>query len=124
MFERRYFRVAFNYPVEFQILKYNRRYVRHLSSKRGLGVGHDMGEDGLSFLSPYSLPAGMILRVNFELPDSGPEQILAKVIRCSQTASGYLTAVQFLNLHGSRKEKLRTFIVNETKKNYTFLQYL
>ncbi len=124
LFQRRYFRVPFNGPIEFQILKYNRRYVTHLSSKYGPGRGHDLGEDGLSFISPYSLPVEMIVRVDFELPGFGRERILARVVRSRPVEAGYLTAVQFLNFHGPRREKIRNFITSETRKNYRFLKYL
>ncbi len=123
-FPRRYFRIPFFNPVEFRVLKYKRRYLSHLSGKRGLGKGHDLGEDGLSFVSPYSLPAEMILRIDFVLPDLGEERILAKVVRNSLVESGYLTAVQFLNLHGPRRDKLRSYITSETRKNYRFLEHL
>lgn len=123
LFPRRYFRVPFKGPVEFRILKYNRRYISHLSAKRGPGSGHDLGEDGLSFISPYSLPDDMILRIDFELPGIGAQRILAKVVRSSYIDTGYLTAVQFLNLHGPRKEVLRDFITDETRKNYNFLKH-
>ncbi len=124
LFERRYFRVPYNGTIEFQILKFKRTYITHLSSKYGPGQGHDLGEDGMSFISPYSLPVDLIIRVDFELPDFGRERILARVVRSRQVDSGYLTAVQFLNLHGHRRDTLRSFITSETRKNYRFLKYL
>lgn len=124
VFPRRYFRIPFNYPVEFSILKYNRRFVNHLSTKRGAGSGHDLGEDGLSFISQYSLPPDMVLRVVFSLPGFGEERILARVVRNTPVENGHLTAVQFLNLHGPRRDKLRSYIIGETKKNYRFLKRL
>ncbi len=124
IFQRRYFRIPFDNPVEFRVLQYNRRYLAHLSAKRGPGRGHDIGEDGLSFVSLYTLPLDMVLRVVFDLPGYGEERILARVVRSTQVDSGFLTAVQFLNLNGPRKENLRNFITSETKKNYRFLKYL
>ncbi|PKM81886.1 MAG: hypothetical protein CVU89_07640 [Firmicutes bacterium HGW-Firmicutes-14] len=124
LFPRRYFRIPFEKPVEFSILKYNRRYIAHLSTKRGPGKGHDIGEDGLSFVSPYSLPVDMVLRVVFELPDIGEQRILARVVRSGPVDAGFLTAVQFLNLHGQRKERLRDYIASETRKSYRFLKFL
>jgi len=124
LFQRRFFRVPFDNPVEFQILKYHRRYISHLSAKRGPGRGYDLGEDGLSFISRYSLPTDMVLSVEFELPELGKERILAKVVRSDVVESGHLSAVQFVNLHGSRKDILRQYIASETKKNYIFLKYL
>ncbi|WP_418792468.1 PilZ domain-containing protein [Phosphitispora sp. TUW77] len=120
---RRYFRIPFERPVDFTILKYKRRYITHLSTKYGPAKGNDLGEDGMSFVSQYSLPEDIVVRVVFELPGLGEQSILAKVIRNRQVDSGYLTAVQFLNLHGARKDKLRNYIADETKKGYQFLQY-
>ena len=124
LFKRRFYRIPFNNPVKFQILKYNRRHITHLSSKSGPGQGHDLGEDGLSFVSPYSLPYEMVIRVVFDLPESGEQRILAQVVRNSPLESGYFTAVQFLNLNGVRKERLKEYITGETRKNYKFLKYL
>lgn len=124
IFQRRYFRIPFDAVIEFNILKYNKRVATHLSSKRGLAQGHDLGEDGLSFISQYNLPIDMVLRVVFELRGLGEERILARVVRRSHTEAGFLTAVQFINLNGPRKEKLRNFIAGETKKNYKFLKRL
>lgn len=124
LYPRKYFRIPFENAVEFTILKFNRRYITHLSTKRGPGTGHDLGEDGLSFVSDYSLPPDMVLRVMFNLPEFGEQRILARVVRSSSVNSGNLTAVQFLNLHGIRKERLREYITNETKKNYRFLKFM
>ena len=124
LFQRKFFRVPFGNPVEIQILKYRCRYISHLSAKRGPGRGYDLGEDGLSFISRYSLPTDMVLSVEFELPELGKERILAKVVRSDVVESGHLSAVQFVNLHGSRKDILRQYIASETKKNYMFLKYL
>ncbi len=120
---RRYFRIPFDRPVDFTILKYKRRYITHLSAKHGPGKGKDLGEDGMSFISQYSLPEDIVVRVVFELPGYGDQHILARVIRNKQIDSGYLTAVQFLNLHGPRKDKLRNYIARQTKENYKFLKY-
>lgn len=124
IFKRRYFRIPFDQVVEFNIIKYNTRPVNNLSSKKGLAQGHDLGEDGLSFVSQYKLPIDMVLRVVFDLKDFGQERILARVVRRNQTEAGYLTAVQFLNLNGLRKEKLQNYITGEAKKNYKFLKRL
>ncbi len=121
---RRYFRIPFDRPVDFTILKYKRRYITHLSAKHGPGKGHDLGEDGMSFISQYSLPEDIVVRVVFQLPGFGEQVILARVIRNGQIDYGYLTAVQFLNLHGSRRDKIRNYIAGETKKNYRFLKHL
>lgn len=122
IFQRRYFRIPFLQKIEFNILKYNKRVVTHLSSKTGFAQGHDLGEDGLSFISQYNLPVDMVLRVVFDLPGFGEERVLARVVRPSPSEKGYLTAVQFINLNGPRREKLRNFIAGETKKNYKFLK--
>lgn len=123
LFQRRFYRIPFKNNVEFSILKYRHQNIAHLSSKKGLAVGHDLGEDGLSFISPYCLPVDMILRVVFTLPKE-ERRILARVIRTKPSGSGYLTAVQFINFNGNRREELRNFIANETKKSYKFLKYI
>ena len=123
LFPRKYYRIPFHHPVDFRILKYRRRYITHLSAKRGPGKGQDLGEDGMSFISEYRLPVDIVLRVVFVIPADGEQHILAKVIRSDISESGYLTAVQFLNLHGPRREKLRNYIADETKKSYNFLKY-
>lgn len=123
-YKRRFYRVPFNNPVKFQILKFKRRHITHLSSKSGHGLGHDLGEDGLSFISSYSLPAELIIRIVFELPDKGEQRILAQVVRNTPVESGFLTAVQFLNLHGTRKDRIRDFITCETRRHYKFLKYI
>lgn len=122
-FQRRFYRIPYNNPVEFSILKYRHQNIAHLSSKKGLAVGNDLGEEGLSFISPYCLPVDMILRVVFTLP-KGEKRILARVIRTKLSANGYLTAVQFINFNGNRREELRSYIATETKKNYKFLKYI
>jgi hypothetical protein len=124
LFDRRFYRVSFEQPVEFRILKYNYRYITHLSAKKGPGTGRDIGEDGLSFISTYCLPVDMILRVDFELPGTGEQGVLARVVRSIETNSGYLTAVQFLNLQGPRKDKLREFIIDRTKRKLKFFKYI
>lgn len=124
VFQRRHYRVPFDCPVEFQILQYRRRNINHLSSKRGPACGHDLGEDGLSFISDYLLPVDMIIRVTFQLPDCGEQTVLARVVRSVPAGTGYLTAIQFLNFDGPRKDRLRLYITRETRKNYKFLKYL
>lgn len=122
-FQRRFYRIPFNNPVEFSILKYRHQNIAHLSSKKGLAVGQDLGEEGLSFISSYCLPVDMILRVVFSLP-KGERRILARVIRTNLSDSGYFTAVQFININGNRRDELRNFIATETKKSYKFLKYI
>ena len=123
-FKRRFYRIPFKNPIEFMILKYRHRNIAHLSAKRGSANGFDFGEDGLSFVSPYCLPEDMILRVVFDLPEFGEKRVLAKVVRSTSFDEGYLTAVQFLNMNGPRKEEFRKYITGETKKSYKFLKYL
>lgn len=122
-FQRRYFRVPFNTPVEFNILKYGHQKLAHLSTKKGTGLGHDLGEDGLSFITNYCLPVDMIIRIIFNLPN-GERRFLARVVRTQACDRRYLTAVQFINHNGIRREDLRTFIIGETRKQYKFLNYI
>lgn len=122
-FQRRYFRIPFEKPVEFSILKYRHRNIAHLSEKKGPARGRDLGEDGLSFISSYCLAVDMILRLVFKIP-SGEKRVLARVVRTTPVENGFLTAVQFINIHGPRREELKSYIANETKKSYKFLKYM
>lgn len=123
LFHRRFFRVPFNKPVEFNILKYRHKKLAHLSAKTGTGLSRDLSEDGISFTSNYRLPADMVVRIVFHLPP-GERQFLAKVVRTHPQGKGFLTAVQFINLQGTRREDLRSFITSETRKQYKFLKYI
>ncbi len=122
-FQRRYFRVPFNTPVKFNILKYRQQKLAHLSTKTGTGLSRDLGEDGISFISGYRLPVDMIIRIIFHLPQ-GERSFLARVVRTQPLGKVNLTAVQFVNLNGTRREDLRSFIISETKKQYKFLKYI
>lgn len=110
--------------MEFYIMKYKRRNVAHLSGKKGLGQGKDIGEGGLSFISPYLLPVDMIVRLAVDLPESGVERLLARVVRSERDNGGYLTGVQFFNLAQTRRERIRNYVINQTRKEYKFLRYL
>lgn len=122
--ERIHFRIQVEFSVEFFIMKYKRRNVTHLSGKKGHGQGRDIGEGGLSFVSPYLLPVDMIVRLAVELPESGFERMLARVVRSERENSGFLTGVEFFNLPQHRREHIRNFVINQTKKQYKFLRYL
>ncbi len=121
---RIHYRISTEFPVEFYIMKYKRRNVAHLSGKMGLGDGRDIGEGGLSFISPYLLPVDMIVKLAFELPEIGVERMLARVVRSQQVDSGFLTGVQFFNLPNYRRERIRNFVTGQTRKQYEFLSYL
>lgn len=111
-------------PVEFNIMRFNKRNVNHLRGKTGVGHTRDIGEDGLSFISSLKLPVGMLLRITLCLPDMQPERVLARVVRCSPVNEGFLTAVQFFNFNDHRRDKIRNFVAEETKKKYKFLSYI
>lgn len=121
---RIHYRIPLEFPVEFYIMKYKRRNVAHLSGKKGHGEGKDIGEGGLSFVTPYLLPVDMIVRLAVELPDSGVILVLARVVRSERENSGYFTGVEFFNLGHYGREHIRDFVINQTKKHYKFLRYL
>ncbi|MFZ5641226.1 MAG: hypothetical protein ACOY4Q_11155, partial [Bacillota bacterium] len=79
---------------------------------------------GHSFVSPYLLPVDMIVRLAVELPETGVERMLARVVRSERFSGGYLTGVQFFNLANTRQERIRNFVVSQAKKQYNFLRYL
>lgn len=123
--QRIHFRIPAEFTVEFYVMKYKRRNVTHLSGKKGLGLGQDIGEGGLSFISPYLLPVDMIVRLSVDLPEYGIEPLLARVVRAGRTTTGgYLTGVQFFNLPPKRREHIRNYVINQAKKQYNFLKYL
>jgi c-di-GMP-binding flagellar brake protein YcgR len=124
LYPRLFYRTTAKFSVEFYIMKYKRRNVAHLSGKKGLGQGQDIGEGGLSFVSPYLLPVDMIVRLAVELPENGVERMLARVVRSERVSGGYLTGVQFFNLANTRQERIRNFVVSQAKKQYNFLRYL
>jgi len=123
LYPRNHFRIPLDFPVEFYVMKYKRHNVAHLSGKKGFARGRDIGEGGLSFVSPYFLPVDMIVRLAVELPDTGVERLLARVVRSEGVDDGYQTGVQFFNLPGYRRERIRSFVISQAKKQYRFLRY-
>ncbi len=124
LLSRRFYRVSSNQPIEYRIMKYQKYNVSHLHSKRGFGLGKDLGEDGMSFITGLRLPEDMLLRLTLSLPDKKTENILARVVRCTTVNEGYLIAVQFYNFNEHRRHSIRSFVAEEAKKNYQFLKYL
>ncbi|GAB4262374.1 PilZ domain-containing protein [Thermincola ferriacetica] len=124
VYPRRYFRIPADMSVEFNIMRFQKRDVKHLMDKKGFGQCRDLGEDGLSFVSQLKLPIGMVLRVTLHLPHLGDERVLARVVRCEPVTEGNLIAVQFFNINDRRREKVRAYIAEEAKKQYKFLNNL
>ncbi len=124
LFPRTHYRIPMDFSVEFYVMKYKRRNVAHLSGKRGLGQGRDIGEGGLSFLSAYLLPIDMIVRLAVELPETGVERMLARVVRSERVDAGFLTGVQFFNLAQYRRERIRSFVTGQIKNQYKLLRFL
>jgi len=122
--QRKHFRMPVHFPLEFRVVKFKDQNVSHLEGKKGLGRTHDLGENGLSFISNLNLPVEMMLRLKFVLPTGHQYRELVKVVRSRSMGQKYLTGVEFINFTGPRRERLRMFIASEVRRNVKLLEYI
>ncbi|MDA8234227.1 MAG: PilZ domain-containing protein [Clostridia bacterium] len=122
--QRRHHRISVHFPVEFRVVKFGEQDINHLEGKKGLGRTQDIGENGLSFISPLNLPLNMMLRLKFVLPTGHQYWELVKVVRSRPCGNKFLTGVEFINFSGPRRERLSLFIASEVKRNVKLLEYI
>lgn len=122
--KRNHFRIKIQIPVEFLVVKYLDQSVEHLKEKQGKGAIHDLGEGGLSFYCPLSLPIDMVIRLRFFLHNIGEYSELCRVVRVRSVGNRTLIAVKFLSMGGKRRELLRQFIAQEVKRQIRIVDYI
>jgi type II secretory ATPase GspE/PulE/Tfp pilus assembly ATPase PilB-like protein len=71
----------------------------------------DISAGGIAFLASEFIPVGSILELNMDLPDGkGPFRCLAKVVRSKEKEGKYEIGVCFLDLTGSERARLDSFV--------------
>jgi hypothetical protein len=114
--KRAYFRLDSKIPVKYKALDSNEELKDKGYNIEQLSVTKNVSASGVLFLADEPLPVGSIFEIELGLPKGETIKCLSRVIRVEQdqAGGGYDIAVCFLDMTGSDRARLNSYMELET----------
>jgi len=113
--KRIYRRLKSKIDIHYKVFNAQDPHAKRLAAPEVNSVTRDISAGGLVFFAEQSFPAGAVLELRIDLPDTGePINCLARVIRVDELEenSKYDVAVCFLDLTGGQRRSLDKYVGN------------